>query len=105
MAEIHIYGKLRGYTRDLPNDPGGVVRIAPESGETVASILARLGIPGEDVYSIFFNHKLLATRTKMALWIGHQPASESPLDWDLDTPVTSDDRIGLFGRDMAALVV
>jgi hypothetical protein len=29
----------------------------------------------------------------------------NPFDWDLDIPVKAGDRIGLFGRDMSALVI
>jgi hypothetical protein len=41
----------------------------------------------------------------MASWIGHQKVRNDPFNWDLDIPVNSGDRIGLFGRDMAALVI
>ncbi len=105
MVEIHIYGKLRDRTRGLSNDRGGVVHMAPEFDETVESLLERLGIPVNEVHTIFFNHKVLAARTKMAIWIGHRQVRESPFDWNLDTPVKAGDRIGLFGRDMSALVV
>ncbi len=104
-AEIHIYGKLRERVRGLIDDRTGVVHMAPHSDETVESLLTRLGLPVEEIYTIFFNHKVLATRTKMAIWIGHRQVRESPFDWDLYTPVKAGDRIGLFGRDMSALVV
>ncbi len=105
MAEIHIYGKLRDHARNLPDDRSGVVHMAPGSDETVQSLMERLGIPVSEIHTIFFNHKVLAARTKMAIWIGHRQVRESPFDWNLDIPVNSGDRIGLFGRDMAALVV
>jgi hypothetical protein len=41
----------------------------------------------------------------MANWLGYQQVRESPFDWDLKVPVKDGDRIGLFGEDMAALVV
>jgi hypothetical protein len=34
-----------------------------------------------------------------------QQVHENPLEWKLDVAVKAGDRIGLFGRDMAALVV
>ena len=64
-----------------------------------------MGIPAEEVYSIFVNHKLLFTRCTQAKWTGHQKARENPFDPDLGVPVTLGDRIGLFGSDMALLVV
>ena len=41
----------------------------------------------------------------MARWLGYQQVRPDPFDWNLSTPVKPGDRIGLFGRDMAALVV
>ena len=71
----------------------------------MASLLERLEIPAVEVYSIFLNSKLLAARSGMASWIGYQQVRANPFDWDLDVPVKAGDRVGLFGRDMAALVV
>ncbi len=105
MTDIHIYGKLRDFAENLAHDKTGVVRITPESHETVQSLLERLGLPVARVHTIFFNHKVLAARTKMALWIGHRQVRDTPFDWNLDIPVKPGDRIGLFGRDMSALVV
>ena len=105
MVEIRIYGKLRRYARDIPTDSDNVIRISPESNETLQILLNRLGIPLEEIYSIFFNSKLLAARSGMAKWIGYQQVPGDLFDWDLSLTVQSSDRIGLFGRDMAALVV
>jgi hypothetical protein len=41
----------------------------------------------------------------MAYWIGYQQVQENPLAWELNVVVKAGDRIGLFGRDMAALVI
>ncbi len=105
MVEIHLFGKLREYAPKPDEETDCVIRISPQSDETIASLLTRLGISIEDVYSIFVNHKLLAARTGMARWIGHQKVRSDPFNWDLEIPVNSGDRIGLFGRDMAALVI
>jgi hypothetical protein len=102
MVEIRLYGKLRRYAKDYPD---GIIRVAPESKETLNLLLNRMGIPISDIYSIFFNSKLLATRSGMASWIGYPQVHATPFDWDLTVSVQSSDRIGLFGRDMAALVV
>ncbi len=105
MVEIHLFGKLRKHAPKQYQEAGCVIRISLQSDETLALLLDRVGISIEDVYSIFVNHKLLAARSGMASWIGHQKVRKDPFNWDLDIPVNTGDRIGLFGRDMAALVV
>ncbi len=50
MVEIRIYGKLRRYARDIPTDSDNVIRISPESNETLQILLNRLGIPLEEIY-------------------------------------------------------
>ncbi len=102
MVEIRLYGKLRRYAKD---NPDSIIRVSPESNETLDTLLKRLGIPLNDIYSIFYNSKLLAARSGMASWIRYPQVHATPFDWDLSLTVQSSDRIGLFGRDMAALVV
>ena len=105
MVEIHLFGKLRRYAESTEAAKDYVIRMSPAADETVESILARAGISTEYIYSIFLNRKLLAARSKMASWIGHRQIRRDPFDWDLAVPLKSGDRIGLFGSDMAALVV
>ena len=105
MVEIHLFGKLRKQAQNPDQKSDYVIRISPHADETLALLLDRVGIAIEDVYSIFVNHKLLAARSGMARWIGHQKVRSDPLNWDLEIPVNPGDRIGLFGRDMAALVI
>jgi len=105
MIEIRIYGKLRQVARDIPTDSDNVIRVSPKPNETLAALLARLDIPVEKIYSIFFNSKLLAARSGMASMVGYPQVRGNPYDWDLNVAVNPTDRIGLFGRDMAALVV
>ena len=105
MVEIHVYGKLRRYLKDKKDSQDSVIHISPATGETVASILDQLGIPVDDVYSIFLNSKLLAARSGMAKWIGYRQTRTNIFDWDLREEIKSGDRLGLFGRDMASLVV
>ena len=105
MIEIHIYGKLRQAAGDILTENDNVIRVSPEPDETLDNLLARMGIPVEEVYSIFHNSKLLAARSGMASMVGYPQVRGNPYDWDLKVPVKSSDRIGLFGRDMAALVV
>jgi hypothetical protein len=41
----------------------------------------------------------------MASMVGYRQVRGNPYNWDLNVAVNHSDRIGLFGRDMAALVV
>jgi hypothetical protein len=105
MIEVHLYGKLcKRYGSDK-NLQGNVLRLTPEPGETMASVFERAGIETQDVYSLFLNAKLLAARSNMVRWLGYQQTGNDPLSWDMTVRVSSGDRIGVFGRDMAALVV
>ncbi len=79
--------------------------MAVEPHDTIATVLARADIDTDRVYSLFFNFRLLAARSRMAYWLRYHQAPTDPLDWDLDVTVHDGDRIALFGRDMAALVV
>jgi hypothetical protein len=105
MVEIRIYGKLRRYAQDIPTDSDRVARVSAEPNETLGELLTRLNIPVEKIYSVFFNSKLLAARSGMASMVGYPQVRNNPYNWDLNVAVKSADRIGLFGRDMAALVV
>lgn len=105
MVNVHFFGKLRRYADKMDGAENYVISISPHAGETVESLLGRIGVAIEDIYTIFLNRKLLAARSGMARWIGHRQFRSDPFDWDLNIPVKSGDRIALFGRDMAALVI
>ena len=105
MVAIHLYGKLRRFAKESEAGHGSVLKFAPQPGETLEQLLARVGVPLDEIYNIFFNAKLLATRSAMAYWMRYQQVHEDPLEWKLDIAVKAGDRIGLFGRDMAALVI
>jgi hypothetical protein len=104
MIEIRLYGKLRDAALNASIQKG-VIRLQPWPQATVATLLETLGFAGDEIYTIFLNHRLLATRSNLARWMGYQMACPDPLDWNLQVPVKAGDRIGLFGRDMAALIV
>jgi len=105
MIEIRLFGKLRGFVKEPEAGHGNLIRIEPRPQETLEKLLDRIGIPPGDIYTIFLNSRLLASRSKMAYWIKYQQVHENPLEWKLDVAVRDGDRIGLFGRDMAALVI
>ena len=68
MVEIHLFGKLRRYANNADAGDDYVIKISPRVDETVESLLGRVEISMEEIYSIFFNRKLLAARSGMASW-------------------------------------
>ena len=105
MISIHLYGKLRKYAEDKRPSGNSVVRTEVIDGETLEMVLKRVGINLAEVYTIFLNAKLLTTHNRMARWLEYPQAVENPGDWDLTIIIKDGDRVGLFGRDMPALVV
>lgn len=105
MVEIHLYGKLRRYGPAARPDRECVLRLEPEPGETVSSLLVRAGIAPAEIYHLFLNGSLLATHNTMAPWLKYQQVRENVWDWELAVPVKPGDRLGLFSSDMALLVV
>jgi hypothetical protein len=105
LINIHVYGKLKNQIQAERFVNTNVLKLSPEPGDTIASVLARAKIEDSSVYSIFLNAKLAAARSGMVTWLRYQNVGSDPLQWDLDIPVMAGDRIGVFGRDMAALVV
>jgi len=101
--EIHLYGRLRQYAKEARPGSDCAIVLEPDPGETIASLLAYMGIPVDEISHIFFNSKLLATRTRAASFLGYLQSSSSLFDWNLNIPVNNGDRIGLFGTDMAVL--
>lgn len=106
MISIHLYGKLRRYAPDNSPSANSVVEVEAVENETLAGLLERVGIDPDELYTIFINHKLLASRTKFAHFLGYQQVRERDVPrWDLSIRIKDGDRIGLFGPDMPALVV
>ena len=105
MIEIRFFGKLRKQAEDPKIREAGLLMISNGPEETMQSILDRANISPEDIYTIFVNSKLFAARSNMVKWLGYQQACPDPLEWDLNFKLIPGDRIGIFGRDMAALVV
>ena len=103
MVEIHVYGNLRRYVKDARTDHQSVIMLEPHPDETVASLLALARIPVDEINHIFFNAKLLASRSRVASFMGYLQSRSDVSDWDLQVPVENGDRIGLFGMDMPVL--
>lgn len=110
MIEIHLYGKLRQHAPDCHARGESVVRLEPQPKETVRTTLERIGIVPDEVFHIFLNGAILATGNSMAPWLKYQQATGGSVGRpvtaaELDRRVHDGDRLGLFARDMALLVV
>jgi len=84
MVEVHLYGKLRRFT-DKP-DPAcdSIINIHSENGDSIADIIRRIGIPGNEVgTNIFLNGE-------------YSPQSRK---------VHNGDRLGIFPDDMQMILV
>ena len=82
MSRSHLYGKLRRFASDTSPTSQSVARIPWQLGDTVRDVVARLGIPMEDLGSNMFLNGSYA---------------------DFDSPVKDEDRLGLFPDDMQLL--
>ncbi|MBN1249812.1 MAG: hypothetical protein JXC32_19275 [Anaerolineae bacterium] len=109
---VHAYGKLAEGLSDragsLVKAVGRrqkVVRVPLRPGYRLTSLLQELDIQRADLYSVFLNGRLLATRNAMAPWLRYQQAQDDVWNWDHDVELNHGDRVGLFGEDMALLVV
>ena len=102
-VEIHLYGMLRHYSKDFIPTRDVVLMVDLNPDETVGTMLVRVGIPVEEINHIFFNSKLLASRALMAPLYGLPQVDTSVSDWNLNVPVDSGDRIGLFGIDIPSM--
>jgi hypothetical protein len=105
MVEVRLYGKLRRYGED--RRPNGISRRLLKAPTTVGSLLQQMGVPREDIAHIFLNGRLLYSISPMALWLRYpEPEGRVPPKGDVwEAVVQEGDRVALFGRDMALLVV
>ena len=101
MIEVHLYGKLRRHASEPKASSESVLRVEPRSAETIRTLIQRAGIDGDELCHVFLNGRLLYTGNSMAPWLQYCEDDRQ----GLDTPVEPGDRLGLFARDMALLVV
>jgi hypothetical protein len=82
ILNVYLYGKLRRFTDQQRPDAESLVQVPLQEGDTVASVLQRLGVPLEEVGSnIFLNWSYSA----------------------LDRPVHPGGRLAVFPDDMQLL--
>ena len=103
MIEVHLYGKLRDHSDDYARNGAAVIHLASNEGETLSVLLERMGISQIEINHIFYNSKLLVTRTKHAILYDFPMTGASLDDWDLDVVLNPGDRLGLFGMDIPIL--
>ena len=58
MVEIRVFGKLRRYVTELEAEGGNLLKVTPQPQETLEQLLARIGIPLDDIYTIFLNSRI-----------------------------------------------
>lgn len=103
MVEIRLFGNLRYYAKDATPFSGVMVQLEPLPGETVQSLIERLGISPQEINHIFFNSRLIATRNSHAALYDLPQARRDVNDWNLALPIRDHDRVGLFGLDIPML--
>lgn len=107
MISIHLYGDLRRFGDQHRASKDTIVVLPATEGMTISHLLHAMGIPPQDVAQIFLNRQLLKPGSSMAPWLGYQTAERRmPVSGlPLDTPIRAGDRLALFPRTMAMLVV
>jgi len=105
MIEVHVYGKLSQRLSDEAARHKRVLHLEAHPNETLSTLLTRLGIQQDELYTVFLNGSLLVTHNAMAPWLRYPQAREDVWSWDKDVGLSPGDRLGLFGEDMALLVV
>ncbi len=82
MIDVHLYGKLRRFSRDSDPRRESVLPMEARGEETISDIIGRIGIPHEELgRNIFLNGEVSA----------------------LDRKVEDGDRLGIFPDDMQLL--
>jgi len=82
MIEVHLYGKLRRFTNNQDPSQDSVIDVPVKTGDTIESIVRRIGMPLEELGSnIFLNGEYSALGRK----------------------VSDGDRLGIFPDDMQLL--
>ncbi|MDD4903262.1 MAG: MoaD/ThiS family protein [Candidatus Bipolaricaulis sp.] len=82
MIDVHFYGKLRRFASNRAPNSDSIVRLPHRDGDTVGSVVARLGIPEAELGANLFVDGRYAT---------------------LQSPVADGARLGLFPDDMQLL--
>jgi hypothetical protein len=102
---VHVYGKLCRHLSEGATRHKQVIHVDARPDETLSTLLKRLGIEPAELYTVFLNGSIVATRNGMAPWLRYPQAQDDVWNWEYDVDLSPGDRVGLFGEDMALLVV
>jgi len=106
MIEVRLFGNLQRYATEPKAVPGTAMYLPAEDPKTLGQILHQIGIDPEEVSNVFVNGRLLP-RSTYPITLGYPLAVDDLLSGDgyLSVPVRSGDRLGIFPRNMASVVV
>jgi hypothetical protein len=106
MIEVWLYGNLWRRVSDPAANGEPPIRLPAGEADTVGRVLDRVGVDPEEVSNIFLNGRLLP-RSNYPILLGYPLAAPSPLSLEgyLAMSVREGDRLGVFPRNMGAVVV
>jgi len=106
VVEVRLFGHLWRRAADSVSGPGEALHLPETDGGTLQQILARVGVEWAEVGNVFLNGRLLP-RAAYPITLGYPRVSETPLTSEdlLGTEVRSGDRVGVFPRNMSAVIV
>ena len=106
MVEVRLFGNLRRYVHGSKPTTDTVLHLPVDGARTVGQVFTRVGIDLTEVGNVFINGRLLP-RSAYPITLGYLLAAEGPLTPEryLGTPVQAGDRVGIFPRNMGAVIV
>lgn len=106
MIEVRLFGNLQQYSPEPTSVAGTPLHMPLADGATLGQVLDQVGVDPDEVSNVFVNGRLLP-RSVYPITLGYQLAADSPLSPEayLKVPVQSGDRVGIFSRKMASVVV
>jgi len=106
VVEVRLFGNLRRYVNGSKPTADTVLHLPADKANTVGQVFARVGIDPAEVGNVFINGRLLP-RSSYPITLGYLLAAEGPLTPEkcLGVPVRAGDRVGIFPRNMGAVVV
>jgi hypothetical protein len=106
VVEVRLFGDLRRYVKGSRPATDTVLHLPMGEANTVGQVFARVGIDPAEVGNVFINGRLLP-RSTYPITLGYRLVTEGPLTPEryLGTPIRTGDRVGIFPRNMSAVVV
>jgi hypothetical protein len=106
VVKARLFGHLWRRAADLVSGPGEALHLPEADGGTLQQVLARVGVALAEVGNVFLNGRLLP-RATYPITLGYPRVSETPLTPEemLGTVVRSGGRVGVFPRNMSAVIV